>query len=208
MPSRNACTPQPNEESDATVVAKLEHQGWTIIDGFLPPADCAALAAECRQLDADGALTVAATGHNRATSALRGDRTRWLEPMALSAPQARYWQVMDNLRVTLNRHLLLGLDHLEAHYAMYAPGSRYARHLDRLQGSSARVVSAVLYLNADWPADAGGELRLYLPGDQQRDVAPAAGRLVLFLSAEFEHEVLTATRERLSIAGWFRRRMP
>jgi SM-20-related protein len=29
---------------------------------------------------------------------------------------------------------------------------------------------------------------------------------VCFLSERFEHEVLPATRERLSIAGWFRRR--
>jgi SM-20-related protein len=29
---------------------------------------------------------------------------------------------------------------------------------------------------------------------------------VLFMSARFEHEVLPARDERLSIAGWFRRR--
>ena len=32
------------------------------------------------------------------------------------------------------------------------------------------------------------------------------GRLVAFLSDRFEHEVLPATRERMSFTGWFRRR--
>ena len=35
---------------------------------------------------------------------------------------------------------------------------------------------------------------------------PEGGSLVVFLSAELPHEVLPASRERMSIAGWFRRR--
>ena len=35
---------------------------------------------------------------------------------------------------------------------------------------------------------------------------PSAGTLVLSISAELPHEVLPATRERLSLTGWFRRR--
>ena len=69
--------------------------------------------------------------------------------------------------------------------------------------------SSVLYLNEDWDETAGGALRLYdgmNPIAPYRDIAPIAGLLVLFLSADFDHEVLPATRERLSIAGWFRRR--
>jgi len=40
--------------------------------------------------------------------------------------------------------------------------------------------------------------------DAHLDIYPRDGRLVLFLSADFEHEVLPAARERLSVAGWFR----
>ena len=105
----------------------------------------------------------------------------------------------------LNRELMLGLDELEAHFAMYAPGTRYAKHRDRFRDDDARVLSSVLYLNDDWQESDGGALRLYLP-DRHLDVYPSAGKLVLFLSADFEHEVLAATRDRLSIAGWFRRR--
>ena len=55
----------------------------------------------------------------------------------------------------------------------------------------------------------GGELRLYLgTGSRGRsfDVLPRGGMLVVFLSDRFPHEVLPARRERLSLAGWFRRR--
>ncbi|MFT6394425.1 MAG: SM-20-related protein [Methylophilaceae bacterium] len=38
------------------------------------------------------------------------------------------------------------------------------------------------------------------------DILPKSGRIVLFLSAKFWHEVLPATRERLSLTGWFRTR--
>ena len=67
-----------------------------------------------------------------------------------------------------------------------------------------RVVSCVLYLNDGWKASDGGALRIYCD-DDVREVMPVGGTLVCFLSERFEHEVLPATRERLSITGWFRR---
>jgi SM-20-related protein len=36
------------------------------------------------------------------------------------------------------------------------------------------------------------------------DVAPRGGTLVAFLSGTFHHEVLPATRERLSVTGWLK----
>ena len=35
------------------------------------------------------------------------------------------------------------------------------------------------------------------------DLYPEGGSLAVFMSAGFEHEVLPATRDRLSITGWF-----
>ena len=57
-----------------------------------------------------------------------------------------------------------------------------------------------------WQAEHGGALRLYLADGREDDVLPQAGTLALFLSSEMPHEVLPATRERLSLTGWFRRR--
>ena len=46
--------------------------------------------------------------------------------------------------------------------------------------------------------------RLRLP-QRQVDIQPGrAGSLVVFMSAGTEHEVLPASRDRLSLTGWFR----
>jgi SM-20-related protein len=69
-----------------------------------------------------------------------------------------------------------------------------------------RTVSVVIYLNADWLPEQGGALRLHPDGKCTEDILPLGSRLVLFLSADMLHEVLPATRNRLSLAGWFKRR--
>jgi SM-20-related protein len=102
--------------------------------------------------------------------------------------------------------LYLGLEDFESHFALYPPGAFYLKHLDRFRDNDRRTVSAVLYLNQDWQAEQGGALRLYLADGETRDVLPQAGSLLVFLSADMPHEVLPATRDRLSLTGWFRRR--
>jgi SM-20-related protein len=98
---------------------------------------------------------------------------------------------------------------LEAHLAVYPPGSGYGIHVDRFSDDDARVVSVVLYLNDAWRPEDGGCLRLHL-GDAgsatSRDIAPRAGTLAVFLADRFPHEVLPARRERYSLTGWFLRR--
>lgn len=191
------------------IAAGIERTGYVVVQHFIDATACRALATECLELHASAQLRPAAIGRAQARHKrgdIRGDRTHWFEPPALTPAQARYWRTMNALRVELNRALLLGLDELEAHYALYPPGARYARHRDRFRDDDARVLSSVLYLNSDWQEEYGGHLRLYLPENIHVDIYPTVGTLVLFLSAEFEHEVLPATRERLSIAGWFRRR--
>ncbi len=107
----------------------------------------------------------------------------------------------------INASLFLGLEDFEGHFALYPPGAYYQKHVDRFRDDDARTVSAVLYLNRDWSVEQGGELRMYFPDERTLDLPPLAGRLVVFLSGEFpEHEVLPASRERLSLTGWFRRR--
>ena len=68
------------------------------------------------------------------------------------------------------------------------------------------MLSVVLYLNEDWHADDGGALRIHVDDGATRDVLPEGGTLVAFLAADFEHEVLPATRPRLAVSGWFRTR--
>jgi len=205
----------PDSALPAHVAADLEHSGYCVVEGFLDANAIAALALECRSMHEREELRPAAIGRARGhnvDASIRGDHTRWFDEAQLTPAQSTYWTSMDSLRTSLNRQLLLGLDEIEAHYALYRPGARYARHRDRFRDDDARMLSSVLYLNRAWGRTDGGALRIYVGGaagaserESHVDIAPRAGTLVLFLSADFEHEVLPASRERMSVAGWFRR---
>ena len=135
---------------------------------------------------------------------IRGDAIQWLEPGDPAVTEFLRW--MDKLRLGINQRLFLGLFDYESHYAVYAPGAFYQKHRDAFRGSPGRKLSTVLYLNPEWDLVAGGELVLYDEAgvDELIRVAPECGRLVIFLSEDFPHEVLPATQLRQSIAGWFR----
>jgi SM-20-related protein len=135
---------------------------------------------------------------------VRGDAIQWLEPGDPAVTEFLYW--MDKLRLGINQRLFLGLFDYECHYAVYQPGAFYQKHRDAFRGNPGRKLSTVLYLNSGWDPVAGGELVLYdeAGADQLIRVAPECGKLVLFLSEDFPHEVLPATQLRQSIAGWFR----
>ncbi|AWY41783.1 2OG-Fe(II) oxygenase [Pseudomonas putida] len=190
------------------IVDDLAAHGWSRQNIFLPLDLTRALAAECRKRDAEGELAPAAVGRGPSTEireGIRGDHIQWIEPGQAEACDS-YLKLMDSLREAMNRHLFLGLEDFECHFAMYPPGAFYLKHVDRFRDDDRRAVSAVVYLNDGWLPEHGGQLRMYLGEDTQHDVVPTGGCLVVFLSGEVPHEVLPATRERLSLTGWFRRR--
>lgn len=185
----------------------IEH-GWSQHNLFLTTELVVALAAECQALQTVDGLQLAGVGRGKLheiTANIRGDQIRWLEA-GQSFACDQYLEVMENLRQVLNQNLFLGLEEYESHFAFYAPGTSYIKHIDRFRDNDSRTISAVLYLNEDWLPEQGGALRLHLDGACTEDITPLACRLVLFLSAEMAHEVLPASRDRLSIAGWFKRR--
>ncbi|VXB55737.1 2OG-Fe(II) oxygenase [Pseudomonas sp. 8O] len=190
------------------LIDDLASQGWSQRALFAPEVLTRELAVECRTRAQNGELNAASVGRGgtqQVQEGIRGDHIQWLEPGQSQACD-QYLQLMDGLRQALNQALYLGLEDYECHFACYAPGAFYQRHLDRFRDDDRRTVSAVFYLNEDWQAEQGGALRLYLADGREHDVLPQAGTLALFLSSEMPHEVLPATRERLSLTGWFRRR--
>lgn len=163
---------------------------------------------EIRALDAAGSFSPARIGRGESRMQkedVRGDRIFWIEPDRSSPTQNRLWTLVEEFRLEMNRTHLLGLFEFEGHYAIYPPGSGYQRHLDVHRATDARVLSFVLYLNENWEKGDGGQLVLYNK-DKPIEVLPESGKLVAFLSAEYEHEVLSTRKERLSFTGWFRRR--
>jgi SM-20-related protein len=198
-------------ESDwgPTSAALTEH-GYAALVDAMPEVGWRGLRAEAERLLADNAFSAAGVGRGddvRKESAIRGGSVCWLEGgMGMPAGDA-FMVWMEGLRVALNRNLFLGLDAFEAQYAHYPIGASYGTHVDRHHDSRERVVSVVIYLNADWPLDAGGELVIYDAHDVPRlTLAPRGGTLVLFMSEDTPHEAKRSTRERWSIAGWFRTR--
>lgn len=193
------------------IVDDLAVRGWSRQDLFLPADQTRELAAECRERYRRGELVPAAIGRGagqQVQEGIRGDRIQWLEP-GQSAVGDRYLALMDELRQTLNQSLYLGLADFECHFACYPPGAFYRRHLDRFRDDDRRTVTALVYLNEDWQPEHGGALRLYLEeggAERSKDILPVGGSLVVFMSADLPHEVLPASRERLSLTGWFRRR--
>lgn len=177
-------------------------------DDFVDAGLLTQLRWRCSELQSAGELRPAKVGRGsqeRLAPEIRGDFISWVQQPARDAEQELLSR-LDQLRVSLNRALMMGLEDYQGHFAVYPPGAAYARHVDRLQGSDLRAVSAVLYLNDAWSHEDGGQLRMYLGGGRSEDVLPIGGRLVAFLSERFEHEVLPARRERMSFTGWFRRR--
>lgn len=191
----------------AQVADSLAVHGWSVTEHALPLELITELEHGCRALWSCDALKPAAVGRageQVVVPDIRGDYIRWVDDCPPDDALTEYLQIMESLRLSLNRSLFLGLDLFETHYALYPPGAGYQRHVDRFQDNPLRTVSVVLYLNTQWQPGDGGELRLHL-ADGTVDVAPRAGTLVVFLSADLPHEVLKAQRDRASLVGWFRR---
>lgn len=190
------------------IVDAIATTGWVTTTALLTPLESATLAEECQAHWQLGTFHKAATGRGsdkKIREDIRSDQVHWLEPDLLSLTQKIYFQRIDALRAALNRHLFLGLDSFEAHFATYPEGSFYARHLDRHAGTLDRIITIVYYLNRDWSQADGGQLRLY-HGETHTDTQPDLGQAIIFLAADYPHEVLPATRTRMSITGWLRQR--
>ncbi len=181
-------------------------------DDFLARRDVADLAGRAQRLQAGGNFRLARVGRGesfRLDTETRNDRVLWIDPASGSATERRYAAAIEELRLALNREMYLGLFDFEAHYAVYEPGAFYRTHLDRFRDAGHRTVSCILYLNDAWQPGDGGQLRLYLEAADREpwvDVEPAGGRLLVFLSERFPHEVLPTMRQRLSMTGWLGRR--
>lgn len=130
----------------------------------------------------------------------RGDWICWLDENSTDPVVSDYWNKISEIHQIINRNFYLGLNDMEAHLAVYQAGGFYKRHSDRHQKSSSRRLSLVLYLNETWQELDGGQLIIYLEGETV-EVAPLAGRLVVFMS-ELEHEVLPTQMNRYSLTGW------
>ncbi len=191
----------------------LVDPGYLVLDGAIPQELLTGLLARIKQLEAAG-MKPAGVGRGQdfhQDQQVRGDHIHWLSDNNLEERAFLLW--MDQLRQGLNQRLFLGLVDYESHFAVYPSGSFYQKHRDAFREDAQenrprRKISTVLYLNSNWLPINAGELVLYNEaGDCVLEaVAPECGRLVVFMSEKFPHEVRAATQYRRSIAGWIRSR--
>lgn len=196
----------------------LETEGHVVIDHAFPSEFISEILSQLDQLSQDEFKTagIGRAADYQTDAKVRGDEIFWMDE---NQPENQpYFAWIETLRLALNEHLYLGLSKYESMLAHYPKGACYHKHLDafkakshRVKGadtSNNRVVSTLLYLNPNWQPDDGGELLMYEHDCEKpfRRILPELGRLVVFLSEEFPHEVLPANKSRYSLTGWFRRR--
>jgi len=190
-----------------TVADSISTHGCVVLDNALPANLAVGLLQHFKSLD-DEKFRRAGIGREndfQVNRFVRTDEIHWLDG---SHPVTReYFEWMEYFREGMNLRLFLGLFDYECHYAYYDAGAFYKKHVDAFRGSNTRILSTVLYLNPDWTPDDGGELVMYTPDGQSviDTIAPRFDRLVVFLSEEFPHEVLTTKVSRYSLTGWFRK---
>jgi SM-20-related protein len=182
----------------------LAVDGYAILDNFLTETEVTSIT----ELDAFKSALLqfkkAGVGKNeerRINESIRGDFIQWIDPSRAIPSIQNYLQKMNGLISFVNQSLFLSLKDFEIHMTIYPTGSFYKRHLDQFKKDDHRRLSVICYLNKNWTEAQGGQLRIYFD-DGFKDILPLAGRLVCFRSDLLEHEVLPATRERLSLTGW------
>ena len=192
-----------NEEIYEKITDTLVNDGYMIIKNAFKQKLCNDLYSLAQYEKNYHKAGISSTQNLHIDTSKRSDKTKWIDED--NSTQSEYLLFMKGLQTYLNRSLYLGLSYYESHFALYEEGDFYEKHLDAFKNSKNRVVTTVYYLNKDWGEHEGGELVIYDKNNtQMKTVKPESNTLVIFMSEDFPHEVLKASKKRYSIAGWFR----
>jgi SM-20-related protein len=185
----------------SSIADGLAESGFAVVDHFLSPTEVQQILS--LPVFNDDSFKKAGIGKEtkQINETIRGDSILWLDNETAADSIKTYLSRVNDLRIFLKENLCLSLKDFECHLASYPPGSFYKRHLDQFKSDDHRRISVITYLNPNWKEEEGGQLRMYYQ-NEQFDFMPQAGRMICFRSDLIEHEVLPATRERLSITGW------
>lgn len=192
------------------LIQELAEKQFCVANNVLSPEACDNLSMDLEEHYRDGVFKQASIGRGaglQVQSRIRGDSTYWLDEKAPTSKQEAFFAFMQQLQKSLNENFYIGVKELEAHYALYPPGTGYEKHIDQHAGTSHRKITFILYLNKDWRSEYGGELLVFDPKNPEillHKIEPTWGRLVLFRSEIFPHQVASCTQDRKSLTGWFR----
>jgi SM-20-related protein len=187
-----------------SIADNLAEHGFAIADQFLSQREVSDILSLPDFKNGLDQFKKAGIGKNQGlqvNEAIRGDYIQWLDKQTSPEPTKIYLNRLHDLVQHLNQALYLSLKDFEVHMTIYPIGSYYKRHLDQFRHDDHRKLSVICYLNENWTAADGGQLKMHLKTGEH-EILPVAGRLVCFRSDQIEHEVLPARRERLSLTGW------
>ena len=191
------------------ILNDLDQRGWSVQENFFTSELIQNLKETLSSFRQQGLLKQAGIGRKNdfhIEQAIRSDEIKWFDENSTNEYQKEYLKISHQLQDAINQRFYLGLFELEVHFALYAPNAFYKRHLDQHKNQDTRVITLITYLNENWEDGDGGELQIYINKGKTISVSPKAGTVVCFFSADYEHEVLPAKRERMSLTGWFRKR--
>jgi SM-20-related protein len=177
-----------------------------IAEHFLSDILAAHLKENLATLYAEKQLCAAGTGNDTLVAhdkLFRSDIIYWLDRTHNDPYENDFFDLMDRFVSHLNSTCYTGITGYEFHYTLYEKGSFYKKHLDQFRNNDSRQYSMILYLNADWQENDGGELCIY-HSDHLQHITPVNGKSVFFKSSELEHEVLLSHQPRMSITGWLK----
>lgn len=185
----------------------IYHKGFYISDAFLNDAHYKELRNILQKAYSNGNFKLAKIGltsHANHQLTIRNDQIFWLDETMTNSGVQAYFNKMSGIQTKLNQTLFLGLNTIEAHFAVYKPGRFYKKHVDQFKENLDRRISCVYYLNENWQPEHGGELKLYDKEDNLLvNVEPRGNRFICF-NSDLPHEVSVAHHIRYSIAGWLK----
>jgi SM-20-related protein len=195
------------------VIDDIAQQKYSVVEDFFSKDEVLLLRQSLITKYQDNVFKKSAIGNQaneKVVDAVRGDFILWLDENNADEAEQNFFNKLNNFTQYLNRTCYMGINEAEFHYAVYPEGTFYKRHLDTFQNDSRRKLSLVCYLNdEDWQHEYGGQLTLYLNSkgvEENLDIYPVQGRMVIFESQVLEHEVKPVKKERLSITGWLKTR--
>lgn len=135
--------------------------------------------------------------------AIRSDKIKWISENSLHLAENLFLAAIQHFSDYLNRTCYAGIRNREFHYAVYEKGTFYKRHLDQFKLDDSRKFSVITYFNKDWKETDGGQLILFIDGEEIK-IQPEWGKTVFLKSDVVEHEVSLSHRQRKSVTGWLR----
>jgi len=175
-----------------------------VVENFLSIALAAHLKTNLIHLFQNNELLSAGIGNHKIVvhdKLVRSDAIYWLDRKHNNPYENEFFDLMDKFVLHLNNTCYTGITGYEFHYTLYQ--AFYKKHIDQFQNNGSRQYSLILYLNAEWKIEDGGELRIY-QNDAQQNISPVSGKGVFFKSADLAHEVLVTHKQRMSITGWLK----